>query len=272
MINSNSLTPHDDDKRDNTYINDIVAATTRESGRLTMQGPEDYGFPAWTHATFYTATIKEMDALLDRFKSDSASVTVEEQMKLADFLIQKANDPRNGWFYFIPELIIAAKINKMYTGQVVEEILWFATNAGWSKDVVPNLESLGIPLDTIRDRLRKILTLTLKKYNINDFKLGLEICSLIFCLKQAWLEKEIIDIEAKLKDNPEHWKIQFLIEYDAWSKLQAWDYIQGEVTIEWVNYVILYKNRDYKRLIPESEYKNSMFYDDFIKNDPSKKE
>ena len=106
MTDPNSLTPHDFNNGISSQIAGIVAAASVQANILTIQGPQDYGLPQWTSATFYTATIREMDTLLSIYKSNPESVSRDDQMKLADFLVNKATDPRNSAFYFISEITI----------------------------------------------------------------------------------------------------------------------------------------------------------------------
>ena len=96
------------------------------------------------------------------------------------------------------------------------------------------------------------------------------ISALVFCLKHAWLNDELTDIEIRLKDNPNIWEIQFINEYGISGYWKVWNYCYGDIVIDWVQYTVVYKNRDYKMLILKSKFEFSMIYE-FIDKDLQRK-
>ncbi|MDQ7009564.1 MAG: hypothetical protein Q9M94_04715 [Candidatus Gracilibacteria bacterium] len=131
---------------------EVITIEQPKKLELTRETAADHGLPEGTTASFFGMTNKKGEELYFTYEKTPDSLSKEEKVQLADYLINKAESNRS--FYLVKDYIAAAKLNpNKYQEKAETEILKHATNSGWSHEVVNNLGKLGLNKNEIKEEI-----------------------------------------------------------------------------------------------------------------------
>lgn len=220
----------------------------------------DYDLPEWTSWSFMDVRNDEWEGLREKYESWT-ELTDTEKKNLAKYLYQYSQE--NWGFYLVPNFVLMVKLDpENYTEIAKDHILRFTTNIGWSDDVIWHLREIWVSESEVR---QSILTIA-NGFHVDvlrdkaSYEYSGNMSAMVSPLSQIWEEwNAMLDLFEKtakelgndrllseIQRTREFWKINSSSSYGN----TTW----FETTIDWKRHLVIYRNKDSKRVIPEGEY------------------